>query len=207
MPAPLNSVGESSCLSDARILLVDPERTNRTILAGMIEDIKPAQFMVAKSVADARLALADRFNTFNIIILAIKNPPTSGFHFLQEIRGGGIPGIPRNSRILLFSPPPNHAMIELAGSLDADGLLTLPISAAAVSNALSKALKREREAKTAEDYLAVNLPNPVIKKPKKNTNSKAWVVWKQKEKEKTDFLLSFESVLEKIKEEEKVEPT
>ena len=146
----------------------------------------------------------------NIILLAVKNPPTSGFHILQEIPGGGIPRIPRETRVVLVSQPPNLTMIELAGALDADGFLALPISATTVTNTLSKALKRERDLKPKEDYLAANLPRPVRKKPKndsaKPNGANAAVIWTPKEKEKAEFMRSLETVLKKVSEEETVEP-
>ena len=198
---------QTSILSEVRLLLVDPDKTNRSILSRLIEDMKPDRFMMAKSIAEARLALASRVDQFDVILLAIKNPPTSGFHFLQEIRVGGISRVPRGSLVILISQPPNRTMLELAGSLDADGFLALPMSAATVTNALSKALKREHDTKAPEDYLAVNLPNPVRKKPKKDdANPNAWVVWSQKEKEKAEFLRSLKNILKEVKEEETVGP-
>ena len=196
----------TSFLSEVSLLLVDPDKTNRSILTGLIEDMKPRRFMAAKSLAEGRLAMADRLEAFDVVLLAVKNPPTSGFHYLQEIRAGGIPRVNPNTRVILVSQPPNRTMIDLASTLDADGILTLPMSSATVSNTLSKALKRDREVKKPESYLSVKLPKPVKKKPKKDAGPNAWVVWSKKEKEKADLLQSLESALATIKEESAVEP-
>lgn len=203
----LSSFRQDSFLSETRILLVDPDKTNRSILNGLLEELKPRRLMVAKSIAEGRLALGSRVDSFDIILLAVKNPPLSGFHFLQEIRGGGIPRVPRDSRVVLVSQPPNRVMIELAGSLDADGFLALPMSTATVTKSLELALKRTRNIKEPDDYTAVKLPRPVRKKPKKDVNPNAWVVWSKKEKEKAELLQALESVLKEVKEEEKVEAT
>lgn len=202
----LSSYKQDSFLSKTRVLLIDPDRTNHSILSGPIEELKPAHFMGAKSISEGRLALGSRVDSFDLILLAIKNPPLSGFHFLQELRGGGIPRVPRDTRIVLISQPPNRTMIELAGALDADGFLALPMSPATSTSAIIKALKRTREIKAPGVYTEVKLPKPVRKQPKKESNPNAWVIWSKKEKEKADLLQELENVLKEVKEEEIVEP-
>ena len=204
----ITSYKQSSLLSDLRLLLVDPDRTNRSILTGLIEDMKPGGFLAVKSLDDGRSALAARSKTYDVVLLAVKNPPTSGFHFLQEIRAGGLAKVARDSCVILVSQPPNRTMIDLAGVLDADGFLALPMSPAKVTTVISKALKRDWDVKDPDSYLSVKLPKPVKKKaPKKDTSPKAWVVWSQKEKEKTDLVKSLEAVLAAAENKEKVETT
>ncbi len=84
------SYKSASFLADVQLLLVDPDKTNRQILSGLIEDLKPRRFMAVKSLAEAVSALTGRVAKFGLILLAVKNPPLSGFHFLQEIRAGGL---------------------------------------------------------------------------------------------------------------------
>ena len=163
--------------------------------------------MVAKSIGESRLTLGSRVDSFDLILLAIKNPPLSGFHFLQELRGGGIPRVPRDTRMVLISQPPNRTMIELAGSLDADGFLALPMSPATITSAITKAFKRTREIKAPEVYTEVKLPKSVRKQPKKESNPNAWLIWSKKEKEKAGLLKELENVLKEVKEEEKAQPT
>ncbi len=97
-------------------------------------------------------------------------------------------------------------MIDLAGQLDADGFLALPLSPATLSSTLTTALNRERELKDSESYLAITLPKPVKKEPKKDAGPNAWVVWNKKEKEKAELLQSLESALKTIEDEKTVEP-
>lgn len=181
-----------SFASDYRILLVEPDKANRSLLSGIIDDLKPALFMATKSTAEARNALIGRVDQFDCIILALKNPPTSGFHFLQEIRAGQIKRTPHTTKVILVSPPFNRAMVTIAKSLDLDGFLSIPMTVASVNNTLSTTLKRERELQSPDSYEAVKLPKPVAKKPKDDEQKpkvpNARIVWSEKEREKAELL-------------------
>ena len=61
---PVSTYYQPSVLADVRILLVDPDKINRTIVTSLIENMKPARFMVEKSAADARSVLAGRVDAF-----------------------------------------------------------------------------------------------------------------------------------------------
>ena len=191
---PSNSMLKSnSFASSSKILLVEPDKTNRSLLASLIEELRPERFMVAKSLAEARSAMSDRVEQFDCVILGVKNPPTSGFHFLQDIRIGGVPRTPRNTRVILVSPPPNRAMLALAKALDLDGFIAIPVTVASVNNTLSAALKRQREAQEPGVYADVKLPQPVKKKlpvEQKHATPNAKVVWSAKEKEKAELIRS-----------------
>lgn len=187
----------NSFLSSSKLLLVDPDSTTRNMLSKMIEGHKPSRLMVTKSITEALQAIRDGVDVFDCVIAAIKNPPVTGFHLLREIRSGNVPRAPRDTRFILISPPPNKTMIGLAQSLDADGLLALPLSAATVENTITAALKRERELKPVEVYGGVNLPKPVKKKApdaveKKRPN--AGVVLSPKDKEKAALLKSLDEI-------------
>ncbi|MEQ8736369.1 MAG: response regulator [Rhodospirillaceae bacterium] len=191
---PSNSMLKSnSFASSSKILLVEPDKTNRSLLASLIEELRPERFMIAKSLAEARSAMSDRVEQFDCVILGVKNPPTSGFHFLQDIRIGGVPRTPRNTRVILVSPPPNRAMLTLAKALDLDGFIAIPVTVSSVNNTLSAALKRQREAQEPGVYADVKLPQPVKKKlpvEQKHATPNAKVVWSAKEKEKAELIRS-----------------
>lgn len=193
-------LNSKSFASDYRILLVEPDKANRSLLSGIIDDLKPARFMAAKSTDEARTALSGRVNQFNCIIMALKNPPTSGFHFLQEIRSGKIARTPHDTKVILVSPPFNRAMIAFAKSLELDGFLSVPVTVASVNNTLSAAMKRERELQEKETYEAVQLPKPVAKKPKDEEKKakvpNARIVWSEKEKEKAELLRTLKESVE-----------
>jgi len=183
----------NSFASSFRLLLVEPDKTNRALLASLIEEMRPERFMISKSLAEARLAMSDRVEQFDCVILGVKNPPSSGFHFLQEIRTGGVPRTPRNTRVILVSPPPNRAMLALAKALDLDGFIAIPVTVASVNNTLSAALKRKREAQEPGVYADVKLPQPVKKKlpeEQKPARPNAKIVWTEKEKEKAQLIRS-----------------
>jgi CheY-like chemotaxis protein len=183
----------NSFASSAKILLVEPDKTNRSLIASLIEELRPERFMIAKSLAEARSAMSDRVEQFDCVILGVKNPPTSGFHFLQEIRIGGVPRTPRNTRVILVSPPPNRPMLALAKALDLDGFIAIPVTVASVNNTLSTALKRTRDVQEAKVYADVKLPQPVKKKSpieQKPVTPNAKIVWSEKEKEKADLIRS-----------------
>lgn len=183
----------NSFASSSKILLVEPDKTNRSLLASLIEELRPERFMIAKSLAEARSAMSDRVEQFDCVILGVKNPPTSGFHFLQDIRIGGVPRTPRNTRVILVSPPPNRAMLTLAKALDLDGFIAIPVTVSSVNNTLSAALKRQREAQEPGVYADVKLPQPVKKKlpvEQKHATPNAKVVWSAKEKEKAELIRS-----------------
>lgn len=187
----------NSFLSSSKLLLVDPDSTTRSMLNGMIEAHKPARFMSTKSISEALQAMRDGVDVFDCVIAAIKNPPVTGFHLLREIRSGNVPRAPRDTRFILISPPPNKTMIGLAGALDADGLLALPLSAATVQQTIAAALKRERELQPVEVYGGVNLPRPVKKKPQEQAEKSrpnAGVVLSPKDKEKAALLRSLEEI-------------
>jgi DNA-binding NarL/FixJ family response regulator len=172
--------------------------------------LKPARFMVAKSTAEARVAMSARVDPFDLIILAIKNPPSSGFHYLQEIRTAQIPRTPAGTRVIFISAPLNQKMIELAKSLDVDGFIAIPVTVASVNNTLSAALKREREAKSAAEYNEIKLPKLVAKKPpeeiKKETGPNARIVWSEKDKEKAELLRTLKESLAQDADGNAVEP-
>lgn len=190
-------IQKNSFLSDTKILLVDPDSTTRSLLSGVIESLKPARFMITKSIPEALQAMKDGVDVFDCVIAAIKNPPATGFHLLREIRSGNVPRVPHDTRFILVSPPPNKTMISLAGSLDADGLLVVPLSAATVQNTISAALKRERELKPIEVYGGVNLPRPVKKKKPEDAEKarpNAGVVLSPVDKERAALLRSLEEI-------------
>ncbi len=190
-------------LTDYGVLVVDPNQASRSIIVPLIEDLKPERLMIAKTLTEARSAMSGRVDSFDIVIAAVVNPPASGFHFLQEIRTGGIPRSPRGTKVILLSPPPNRTMINLAGALDADGLLAIPVTVASVTNALKAAISREREIQDATTYAKVKLPSPAKKKEEeKKTESrkpKAAVVLTQKDKEKAELIRSLETTVQDAK--------
>lgn len=183
-----------SFASDFKILLVEPDKASRSLLGGIIEDLKPARFLAAKSIAEARLAMSDRVEQFDCVILALKNPPSSGFHYLKEIRAGGISRTPHDTKVILVSPPFNRAMVTIAKSLDLDGFISIPVTVASVSNTLSTALKRSRDLQDPNIYEAVKLPKPVAKKAKEAETKRkvpnARIVWSEKDREKAELLRS-----------------
>ena len=65
-------------------LLIDPDGTNHSILSGAIEELKPAHFMVAKSIGEGRLALGSRVDSYDLILLAIKNLHSAAFIFYKS---------------------------------------------------------------------------------------------------------------------------
>lgn len=190
-------IQNTSFLSDSKILLVDPDATTRNLLSGMLDGFKPARLMVTKSIPEGLQAMRDGVDVFDCIIAAIKNVPATGFHLLREIRSGNVPRVPNDTRFILVSPPPNKTMIGIAGSLDADGLLVMPLSAATVQNTISAAMKRERELKPVEVYGGVNLPRPVKKKKEESSEKKrpkAGVVLTPVDKERAALLKSIEEI-------------
>lgn len=191
---------KKSFASDFKILLVEPDKASRLLLTGIIEDLKPSRFLAAKSTAEARHAMSDRVEQFDCIILALKNPPSSGFHYLQEIRAGGIKRTPHDTKVILVSPPFNRAMVTIAKSLDLDGFISVPVTVASVGNTLSTALKRSRDLQDANVYGAVKLPKPVAKKAKedgnKPTGPNARIVWSEKDREKAELLRSLKESIE-----------
>ncbi|NKB44614.1 MAG: response regulator [Alphaproteobacteria bacterium] len=192
--APKSILNNTSFAADFKILLVEPDKTNRALLSRIIEDLKPARFMAVKSIVEARQAMSDRVDQFDCVILALKNPPASGFHYLQEIRSGQIPRTKHDTTVVLVSPPLNRTMVKYAQSLDLDGFIALPVTVTAMNNTLSGALKRDRELNPAEDYGLVKLPTPVPKKTSQDESSKASkgpnarIVWTEKDKEKAELL-------------------
>lgn len=195
--APTSLMQSNSFLSSTKLLLVDPDSTTRKILTGMIEAHRPSRLMVVKSINEALQAMRDGVDVFDCVIANVKNPPVTGFHLLREIRMGHIARVPRDTCFIVLSPPPNEALIALAGSLDANGLLAVPLSAATVQNTITSALKREVALKDAETYGSVKLPKPIKKKkpeePQKN-KPKAGVVLSPRDKEKADLLRSLEAI-------------
>jgi len=191
-------IQSTSFLADSKVLLVDPDATTRSLLNGILEGFKPARLMVTKSIPEALQAMRDGVDVFDCVIAALKNTPVTGFHLLREIRSGNVPRVPNDTRFILVSPPPNKTMISIASSLDADGLLVMPLSAATVQNTLSTAMKRDREMKPVEVYGGVNLPRPVKKKKKEEVSEKkrpnAGVVLSPADKERAALLKSIEEI-------------
>lgn len=187
----------NSFLSNSKLLLVEPDTASRNMLSGMLESHRPARVMVVKTITEALQAMRDGVDVFDCVIAALKNPPVTGFHLLREIRSGQIPRVPMDTRFVLLSPPPNKAIIGLAGELDVDGLLAIPLSAATVQNTLKSALKRERSLKPKEVYGGVKLPKPVKKKKveaEQKAKPNAGVVLSPKDKEKADLMRSLEAI-------------
>ncbi|MBT6089292.1 MAG: response regulator [Rhodospirillaceae bacterium] len=187
-------LNSKSFAAESKLLLIEPDKTNRVLLTRVIEDLKPARFMAVKSTVEARQAMSERVDQFDCVIVALKNAPSSGFHYLQEIRTSQIPRTPHDTTVILVSPPLNLTMVSFAQSLDLDGFIALPITVTAMNNTLSAALKRDRELNSAEDYTLVKLPTPVPKKTATEDNKKgskgpnARIVWTEKDKEKAELL-------------------
>ncbi len=198
-----------SFLTDHGVIVVDPNDTSRKIIVPLIEDLKPGRLTVTKTLKEARSNMSGRVDPYDIVLVTVVNPPTSGFHFLQEIRSGAIPRCPRDSRVILVSPPPNKTMIDLAGALDADGLLVIPLTVASITNALKVAIDRDRDIKSVETYAKVKLPAPAKKKKAAKEEGprkpKAAVVISPKDKEKAELLLSIEKMQSEIVEETKID--
>ena len=179
-------------------MVVDPNETSRKIIVPLIEDLKPGRLVVTKMLSEARSTMSGRVDPYDIVLVSVVNPPSSGFHFLQEIRTGAIPRCPRDTRVILISPPPNKVMIELAGKLDADGLLAIPVTVASVTNTLKVAVDRSRSISDAATYAKVKLPTPGKKKQQNDAQEprkpKAAVVLSPRDKEKAELLLSIEKI-------------
>lgn len=192
--APKSILNSKSFAAESKLLLIEPDKTNRVLLSRLLEDLKPARFMAVKSVIEARQTMSERVDQFDCVIIALKNPPTSGFHFLQEIRTGQVPRTPHDTTVVLVSPPLNRTMVKFAQSLDLDGFIALPVVVTTMNNTLSAALKRDRELGPADDYALVKLPTPVPKKAAAEDSKKgskvpnARTVWTEKDREKAELL-------------------
>jgi len=112
-------------------------------------------------VEAALLRCAGR-SEFDCIVCDFNMQPVNGIQFLQAIRGGKRPEIPRDQRFLLLTGHGDMEVVKAAKALDVSAYVVKPVAPDTFIKSVTRAITTAPTLRSAADYLA--LPTTTLRK-------------------------------------------
>lgn len=129
----------------ARALIVDPNPTSRSVLAGQLRDLGVAQVRQISRVQDARLVLEETPHDIVLCEMSFHGAGMSGQDLLDELRREQL--LPYSTVFMLVTGEATYAQVLEAAEATVDGYLVKPFSAQLLSERLAEMRRRKRTLK------------------------------------------------------------
>jgi signal transduction histidine kinase/CheY-like chemotaxis protein len=154
--------GLSEDLRKMRVLVVDDNKTSRTIFRAILESLS-LQVSLANSGVEGVQAVADTDPPFDLVLMDWQMPGLNGFQAIDKIRA--LENLVVQPKIILATAFGREDVINEAEELQLDGLILKPADPSMILDAIMGAFGRESSAsgrrQKTEDYDA-ELLRPVL---------------------------------------------
>ena len=144
--------------SGKRFMLVDDVPYMTDVLADLLKRCGVMECEKFSSPQDAIARLAT--HSFDCVISDFNMKPVTGLQFLQALRMGARPHLPRDQRFILVTGHGEVEVVKAAKSLDVTAYLVKPVSLANLIKVLERAFQGMLSPKEAGEYRAIGLPRP-----------------------------------------------
>ena len=126
-------------MASMQVLIVDDNPLNRTVLSALLGGVGAS----AQEAADAEsgLGMLDG-GGFDVVLMDLRMPGTDGLEAVRRIRAGAQPDMP----VLVITADPGHDLGDACREAGADGLLTKPIDADKLFEAIGRIAARGNDA-------------------------------------------------------------
>lgn len=165
--------------SGRKFLVVDDE----VFMLGMIERIlrqfNAAAIFKAESATAALKSVRDNSTQVDCIISDYNMKPVNGLQFLQAVRLGMNPRIPRDQPFIMLTGHGETDVVKTAIMLDVNGYLVKPVAPDRLAKTLEGVFKKATEIKDESYYRSIKLgqaPAQTDAAAAAATGSKAWVI-------------------------------
>jgi two-component system response regulator YesN len=120
-------------------LVVDDKEECRGELTANLKAVGAKQILSAASAGEAIAILKAPPRPIDLILSDIRMPGGNGLQLLQYVRTGRIMGLRMNATFVLTTAAPEIGIIQMAGSLDANGFVVKPVNPVKFEAVLLKA--------------------------------------------------------------------
>ena len=142
----------------------------------MLKECKAGVIMKANDGGQALRAIKDNFTQVDCIISDFNMKPINGLQFLQGVRLGVNPRIPREQAFIMLTGHGESDVVKTAIALDVTGYVVKPVALDKLVEMIDKVFKRPVEIKDAEYYRSIKLPKVPSLAEDAASKSKAWTV-------------------------------
>lgn len=132
-------------IQSARALIVDPNPTSRSVLAGQLRDLGVQQVRQISRVQDARLVLEETPHDIVLCEMSFHGSAMSGQDLLDELRREQL--LPYSTVFMLVTSEATYGQVLEAAEATVDGYLVKPFSAMLLSERLAEMRRRKRTLK------------------------------------------------------------
>jgi len=143
--------------SDKKFLIVDDEAFMLSLVDRMLKQCKAGLILKAADGAAAMRSVKDSFTQVDCIISDCNMKPVNGLQFLQGVRMGVNPRIPRELPFIMLTGHGETDVVKTAMALDVSGYAVKPVALDKLTQIIDKVLKRPIDLKDSDYYRSVKL--------------------------------------------------
>ncbi len=147
--------------STKRFLIVDDEVFMIGLIDRMLKQCNAGMIMKANDGGTALRSIKDNFTQVDCIISDFNMKPINGLQFLQGVRVGINPKIPRDQPFIMLTGHGETEVVKTAIALDVSGYVVKPVAPDKLVQTIEKVLRRPQEIKDVDYYRGIKLPQPV----------------------------------------------
>lgn len=144
--------------SDKKFLLVDDEAFMLGLIERMLKECKAGVIMKANDGGTALRTIKDNFTQVDVIISDFNMKPVNGLQFLQGVRMGVNPKIPRDQPFIMLTGHGDTDVVKAAIALDVNGYVVKPVALDKLAQAINRVLSKPVEVKEPEYYRSISMP-------------------------------------------------
>ncbi|MBY0510789.1 MAG: response regulator [Rhodospirillaceae bacterium] len=149
---------DRQALAGRRFLVVDDQHHMIEVVSEMLRHYAAKEVLGAEGVEAALFRCAGR-SDFDCIVCDFNMQPVNGIQFLQAIRGGQRPEIPRDQRFLLLTGHGDMDVVKAAKALDVSAYVVKPVAPDTFIKSVTRAMATAPTLRPPADYIAVPTTN------------------------------------------------
>jgi two-component system, chemotaxis family, chemotaxis protein CheY len=143
--------------SSKNFLIVDDEPFMLSLIDRMLKQCGATHITKAAEGLSGLKTIKDSFTQADCIISDCNMKPVNGLQFLQAVRTGLNPKIPREQAFLMVTGQGDTDVVRTAMMLDVNGYLVKPVALDKLVQAIERAFRKPIEVKEPDYYRAIKL--------------------------------------------------